>query len=53
MVGTKSNLPPLLQSFKEKLLSGNDFSEYKQFYKRDYLKIYHEMELIKQFRSQY
>ena len=26
---TKSNLPPLLQSFKQKLLSGNGFVEYK------------------------
>ena len=27
--GTKSNLPPHLQSFKQKLLSGNGFVEYK------------------------
>ena len=26
---TKSNLPPHLQSFKQKLLSGNGFVEYK------------------------
>ena len=26
---TKSNLPPNLQSFKQKLLSGNGFVEYK------------------------
>ena len=26
---TKSNLPPHLQSFKQKLLSGNGFIEYK------------------------
>ena len=26
---TKSNLPPNLQSFKQKLLSGNGFIEYK------------------------
>ena len=26
---TKSNLPPILQSFKQKLLSGNGFVEYK------------------------
>ena len=26
---SKSNLPPNLQSFKEKLLSGNGFVEYK------------------------
>ena len=33
---TKSNLPPHLQSFKQKLLSGNGFVEYKQ----EYLNIY-------------
>ena len=28
-INTKSNLPPNLQSFKQKLLSGNGFVEYK------------------------
>ena len=29
---TKSNLPPNLQTFKQKLLSGNGFIEYKLFF---------------------
>ena len=29
---TKSNLPPNLQTFTQKLLSGNGFVEYKKFY---------------------
>ena len=28
-INTKSNLPPHLQTFKQKLLSGNGFVEYK------------------------
>ena len=28
---TKSNLPPSLQSFKQRLLSGNGFVEFKYF----------------------
>ena len=39
---TKSNLPPHLQSFKQKLLSGNGFVNYNMFQKHDYLKIYHQ-----------
>ena len=30
---TKSNLPPNLQTFKQKLLSGNGFLKYNKFYK--------------------
>ena len=30
---TKSNLPPNLQSFKQKILSGKGFIKYNQFYK--------------------
>ena len=30
MNNTKSNLPPNLQSFKEKILSGNGFNKYKR-----------------------
>ena len=37
---TESNFTPNLQSFKQKLLSGNGFIEYKEFLNRDYLKIY-------------
>ena len=29
---TKSNLPPQIQSFKQKLISGNGFVEYKKEY---------------------
>ena len=32
IINTKSNLPPNLQSFKQKSLSGNGFVEYKKFY---------------------
>ena len=39
---TKSNLPPHIQTFKQKLLSGNGFFKYNFFYKRDYLKVYIE-----------
>ena len=34
---TKSNLPPNLQIFKQKLLSGNGFVEYKWIYSFLYL----------------
>ena len=30
VINTKSNLPPNLQSFKQKLLSGNGFKNYKR-----------------------
>ena len=36
---TKSNLPPHLQSFKQKLLSGNGFIKNSWFHKHDYLTI--------------
>ena len=55
---TKSNLPRNLQLFKQKLLTGNGFIKfnwfflkYKYFYKHDYMTIYHNREIIKQFRS--
>ena len=32
-IKTQSNLPPNLQTFKQKLLSGSGFREYKHFYK--------------------
>ena len=43
---TQSNLPPNLQAFKQKFPSGSGFIEYKQFYKRDYLKVYQNIEYI-------
>ena len=36
----KSNLPPHLQAFKDKLLSGNGFIKYNKFHKNDYLTVY-------------
>ena len=36
---TKSNLPLHLQSFKQKLLSGNGFINYVYFHKHDYFTI--------------
>ena len=32
LIKTQSNLPPHLQSFKQKLLSGNGFVEYERFF---------------------
>ena len=32
LIKTKSNLPPNLQFFKQRLLSGNGFVEYKSFF---------------------